>query len=46
MAEILFERWQPLSVEQVVSLFDGAPFTWGLAGGYASASVTPAADDG
>lgn len=29
------ERWQPLSVHEVVRLFDGAPFKWCIAGGYA-----------
>jgi len=28
-------NWQPLSIEEVVQLFAKAPFTWGLAGGYA-----------
>src|SRR5690606_29109946 len=32
---IPYERWQPLSVKEVCELFDGAPFQWGLAGGYA-----------
>lgn len=33
--EIPYERWLPLSVSDVVSLFDGASFQWCLAGGYA-----------
>ncbi len=28
-------QWQPLSRAGVMRLFDGAPFAWGLAGGYA-----------
>ena len=28
-------QWQPLSVAEAVRLMAGAPFTWGLAGGYA-----------
>lgn len=32
---IALERWNPLSVEQVVELFTGAPFDWCLAGGLA-----------
>jgi hypothetical protein len=30
-----YNRWQPLSVASVQSLFHNAPFRWGLAGGYA-----------
>ncbi len=33
--EIPYNRWQPLSVSEVVQLFSSAPFAWGLAGGYA-----------
>ena len=29
------ERWQPLSVEEGVAIFNDAPFTWYIAGGYA-----------
>ncbi len=29
------EKWQPLSVQDVCDLFDGAPFQWAIAGGYA-----------
>jgi hypothetical protein len=32
---IPYDRWLALSVEEVVSLFAGAPFKWCLAGGYA-----------
>lgn len=32
---IPYERWLPLSVNEVVDLFAGAPFQWCLAGGYA-----------
>lgn len=34
-ASIPLEKWQPLSVKEVCDLFDGAPFQWALAGGYA-----------
>jgi hypothetical protein len=34
-SEIAYDQWQPLSVEEVVTLFAEAPFQWGLAGGYA-----------
>jgi hypothetical protein len=30
-----YDRWQPLSVATLQSLFQHAPFRWGLAGGYA-----------
>ena len=30
-----YDRWQPLSVEEVHSLLRAAPFPWALAGGYA-----------
>lgn len=33
--DIPYNRWEPLSVAEVVQLFANAPFTWGLAGGYA-----------
>lgn len=33
--EIPYERWSPLSVSEVETLFIGAPFDWCLAGGYA-----------
>ena len=33
--EIPLSQWQPLSVQELTQLFAGAPFTWGLAGGYA-----------
>ena len=33
--EIPFSHWQPLSVQELTQLFAGAPFLWGLAGGYA-----------
>ncbi|HEU4323358.1 MAG TPA: hypothetical protein VFS21_09445 [Roseiflexaceae bacterium] len=33
--EIPYDRWSPLTVAEVAQLFAGAPFTWGLAGGYA-----------
>jgi hypothetical protein len=33
--DIPYSTWQPLSVREVVQLFAHAPFTWGLAGGYA-----------
>src|SRR6266536_951059 len=33
--EIPYSTWQPLSVTEVAMLFANAPFTWGLAGGYA-----------
>jgi hypothetical protein len=29
------ERWQPLSLEETLHLFTGAPFRWALGGGYA-----------
>lgn len=32
---IPLDRWQPLSVKEVCDLFDGAPFQWAVAGGYA-----------
>lgn len=32
---IPYDRWQPLSVADVAALFAGAPFSWGLGGGYA-----------
>src|SRR5262245_52350838 len=32
--DIPYTTWQPLSVTDVVQLFAGAPFTWGLGGGY------------
>lgn len=35
MSEIPYTQWQPLSVSEVVALFSKAPFSWGLAGGYA-----------
>ena len=31
---ILEDRWQPLTLEQGTALFEDAPFTWALAGGY------------
>jgi hypothetical protein len=33
--EIPYNTWQPLSVAEVTTLFADAPFSWGLAGGYA-----------
>lgn len=33
--DIPYDRWQPLSLEQVTTLFTGAPFQWAIAGGYA-----------
>jgi hypothetical protein len=33
--DIPYDHWSPLTVAEVVTLFDDAPFTWGLAGGYA-----------
>jgi hypothetical protein len=33
--DIPYDKWEPLSVAQIVQLFARAPFTWGLAGGYA-----------
>lgn len=35
MPGIPYSRWSPLSVAEVSQLFAGAPFAWGLAGGYA-----------
>ncbi|MCA9893490.1 MAG: amino acid transporter [Anaerolineae bacterium] len=35
MTTIPFSNWQPISLEQTIALFDGAPFTWFIAGGYA-----------
>jgi hypothetical protein len=32
---IPYSRWEPLSVVDVSHLLTGAPFTWGIAGGYA-----------
>lgn len=32
---IPLDRWQPLTVEEVCALFEGAPFQWAVAGGYA-----------
>ncbi|MCA0454324.1 MAG: amino acid transporter [Chloroflexi bacterium] len=32
---IPLDRWQPLTVKEVCDLFDGAPFQWTVAGGYA-----------
>lgn len=32
---IPFERWQPLSLQETLSLFAAAPFTWAIGGGYA-----------
>lgn len=37
------DRWQPLSVDEVVQLMTDAPFTWSLAGGYAIEQFTGAA---
>ena len=34
-SQIPYEKWQPLSVANVVTLLDNAPFQWCLAGGYA-----------
>jgi len=34
-AEIPFDRWNPLPLNQAVALFANAPFRWALAGGYA-----------
>ncbi len=33
--DIPYTRWELLSIAEVVQLFAHAPFTWGLAGGYA-----------
>jgi hypothetical protein len=33
--EIPFDRWQPLPLAEAAVQFDGAPFEWALAGGYA-----------
>jgi hypothetical protein len=33
--KIPYDKWQPLTVTELVNLLDGAPFTWCLAGGYA-----------
>lgn len=35
MIDIPYSHWQPLSIEEVTQIFTNAPFTWGLAGGYA-----------
>lgn len=35
MPQIAFDDWSPLTLEQTVTLFEGAPFTWFIAGGYA-----------
>jgi hypothetical protein len=35
LPSIPYDRWAPLSVAEVVERFTGAPFAWGLAGGYA-----------
>ncbi len=35
MSDIPYSRWSPLSLAEVAELFAGAPFAWGLAGGYA-----------
>ena len=35
LPEIPYNQWQPLSVPEVEKLFSNAPFSWGLAGGYA-----------
>lgn len=32
---ISYNRWAPLSLAEVTQLLAGAPFTWGIAGGYA-----------
>lgn len=32
---IPYGNWQPLSLADVMQVFADAPFTWGLAGGYA-----------
>jgi hypothetical protein len=32
---IPISQWQPISVDEVWQIFTGAPFAWGLAGGYA-----------
>ena len=34
-ANIPYNNWQPLSVARVMQVFADAPFTWGIAGGYA-----------
>src|SRR5574341_1828127 len=33
--EIPYDQWQPLSIAEVRAIFANAPFSWGLAGGYA-----------
>jgi hypothetical protein len=38
--EIPFSNWQPLSISEIRQLFDTAPFSWGLAGGYAIEQFT------
>jgi hypothetical protein len=48
-AEIPYDRWAPLSVEEVVATFANAPFQWCLAGGYAieqffGSSIRPHSD--
>ena len=35
MVDALLEPWEPLSLDEVVRLFRGAPFRWWLAGGMA-----------
>ena len=35
MIEIPYSQWQSVSIAEVTQLFADAPFTWGLAGGYA-----------
>ena len=31
---IAYTNWQPLSLAEVMQVFAGAPFAWGIAGGY------------
>lgn len=32
---IPYDRWEPLSLAEVIAVFADAPFRWGIAGGYA-----------
>jgi Aminoglycoside-2''-adenylyltransferase len=34
--ERLYGRWEPLTPQELVPLFDGAPFRWWIAGGWAT----------
>ena len=48
LPQIPYSQWQPLSVPEVEKLFSNAPFSWGLAGGYAIEQFvgTPIRDHG